>query len=440
MSRALCLALSAPGRRQRGAATLVVVMVLFFVVTLAAAYASRNLIFEQRTSANQLRSTVSAEATEAGIDWMLGMLSSGRIDENCEQTNDPAFGTFRQRYLNFNATSGIVTRVLHPAGVDTPFWAACKRVGDIWTCKCPTIAAPDLPANAAWLPAGNAAFAVRFVNQITRPGVMRVEVNGCTSYDLDCLRFVGAVTSTIQCASRQCAIIGMHPSVKRVPSAALTARLAVGGTALTVINQDTATAGLAAHSGGGNGVLALTAYGPSGSTSAGLVQENDLSFGILGLDAPGCTMCMFTNTFGLRPEVYQRQTSVIQVDCNAACDAAAVNAVLVSGRSRVVWLAGPGGLVIGAGDSIGAAGDPVTLIIEGPLTMSAAAVGATLSGLVYTSSATLDAGIVRGALISAGNVSANGTGQVVYDRAALARLRSAEGAFVRIPGSWRDFP
>ncbi|MBK7062382.1 MAG: hypothetical protein IPH51_18705 [Rubrivivax sp.] len=32
-------------------------MVLFFIMSLVAAYTSRNLIFEQRTSANQLRST-----------------------------------------------------------------------------------------------------------------------------------------------------------------------------------------------------------------------------------------------------------------------------------------------------------------------------------------------------------------------------------------------
>lgn len=413
-------------------------MVLFFVVTLAAAYASRNLIFEQRTSANQLRSTISAEAAEAGIDWVLGMLSSGRIDANCEQTNDVAFDTFRQRYLNFDATSGVVTRVQNPVAADTLFWAACSRDGDNWRCKCPTTAAPNLGAGD--LPAGNAAFAVRFVNQITRPGLMRVEVNGCTSYDLDCLRF-REIVATLLCASRQCAIIGMHPALKQLPSAPVTVRRDLGGTALTVINQETAVAGLAVHAGGNNNVLALTTYGPSGSTSAGLVQPNDPSFGTLGADGLGCTMCLFTTTFGLRPEVYQRQTSAIQLDCNAACDAAAVNAVLASRRSRVVWLSGGGGLTINAGgDSIGAVADPVTLIIEGPLTVNAAAVGATISGLVYAGSVTLDAGTVRGAVISAGDLTANGTGQVVYDMAALTRLRSTEGAFVRVPGSWRDFP
>ena len=44
-------------------------MVLFFIMSLVAAYASRNLIFEQRTSANNYRSTQAFEAAEAGLEW-----------------------------------------------------------------------------------------------------------------------------------------------------------------------------------------------------------------------------------------------------------------------------------------------------------------------------------------------------------------------------------
>ena len=61
------LILSTPGSRQRGAATLIVVMILFFVMTLVAAYTNRSLIFEQRTSANQYRSTQSLEIADAGM-------------------------------------------------------------------------------------------------------------------------------------------------------------------------------------------------------------------------------------------------------------------------------------------------------------------------------------------------------------------------------------
>ena len=111
-------------RPQRGAATLVVVMLLFFVVSLVAAYASRNLIFEQRTSANQYRSTQSFEAAEAGLEWAQAMLNSGRIDDDCLPTLDTSFGSFRERYLITNTTTGIVTR--NPATGAVRWAAACS--------------------------------------------------------------------------------------------------------------------------------------------------------------------------------------------------------------------------------------------------------------------------------------------------------------------------
>ena len=44
-------------RAQHGVAALVVTMLLLFAMLLAAVFANRHLLFEQRSSANQLRST-----------------------------------------------------------------------------------------------------------------------------------------------------------------------------------------------------------------------------------------------------------------------------------------------------------------------------------------------------------------------------------------------
>ena len=60
---------------RRGAASLVVVMILFFIITLVAAYTSRNLLFEQRTSANQYRATLAFETADAGIEWAIARLN-----------------------------------------------------------------------------------------------------------------------------------------------------------------------------------------------------------------------------------------------------------------------------------------------------------------------------------------------------------------------------
>ena len=67
-----------PPRHAHGAAALIVVMMLFFVISMVAAYASRNLIFEQKTSANQYRATQAFEAAEAGLEWAAAMLNGAR--------------------------------------------------------------------------------------------------------------------------------------------------------------------------------------------------------------------------------------------------------------------------------------------------------------------------------------------------------------------------
>ena len=53
---------------QHGVAALVVVMALLFAMVLVAVFANRNLVFEQRASANQYRSSQAFEAAEAGIE------------------------------------------------------------------------------------------------------------------------------------------------------------------------------------------------------------------------------------------------------------------------------------------------------------------------------------------------------------------------------------
>ena len=106
----------------RGAASLIVVMVLFFIMSLVAAYTSRNLIFEQRTSVNQYRATQAYEAAEAGLEWAIAQLNGGRINGSCLEAGVTNANTsFRQRYLAINANplpdpaSGMITVLTQPA-------------------------------------------------------------------------------------------------------------------------------------------------------------------------------------------------------------------------------------------------------------------------------------------------------------------------------------
>lgn len=62
--------------RQRGVGSLAIVMLLLLGISIAVFYLNRGLIFEQKTSANQMRSTQAREMAEAGIEWATGMLNT----------------------------------------------------------------------------------------------------------------------------------------------------------------------------------------------------------------------------------------------------------------------------------------------------------------------------------------------------------------------------
>lgn len=424
-------------RRQRGAATLIVVMLLFFVVSLAAAYASRNLIFEQRTASNQLRSNQVQEATEAGLNWALTMLNSGRIDENCEITADAAQNTFRQRYLAIDAATGNISAVANATNAAQNLWAACVFDGNAWSCRCPT---GTLAAGA--LPNGSAAFAVRFGTAsgtaATRRGAIRIEVNGCTSNDYGCLRYVEPL-ATSRCRSSACAVLGLYAGIRTTPTAALTARQAVNGNTLQLINQETSVGSVAVHAGGAVDA-GINVVGATGSSRAAAIRESDApAFGWLGADSAECTQCLFANVFGLRPDTFRRLQGTVNMDCSGGCTANDVNDVLGNARSRVLYLSGAGGLTIDGAVAIGTAADPVVLIVDGPLVFAAGAGAATVQGVVYANSIDIAGGTVTGAMFSATTVTASG-GTVAYNLATIRRLARTTGTFVRIPGSWRDHP
>jgi len=424
-------------RHQTGATTLIVVMMLFFVMSLAAAYASRNLIFEQRTSANQYRSTQSFEAAEAGLEWATALLNGGRINSSCLPSADTSFDSFRQRYLLTNVNTGVVTQRLNTSSSSAYLWAACSFDGSSWTCACPTgtLAAADLPT-------GRSAFAVRFVEQSGKPGMVRIEANGCNAYDLSCLRFEIPTASPFVCRSTACAMLALHSGAKAAPLAALTVRQGVTGSALAVYNSNVANGGITIHSGGAVSVAALTLGSTPGTPGAPSLRQNDSLLSTLPADSADCSYCTFSTVFGLRPETYRRQMGTLNVACGAACTATQVNTALASQRGRVVYLRGAGGLNIDdPAAAIGSATDPVVLVIEGPLVVAAGAgASARIHGLVYANSASLNGGEIRGALISATDVTGASPATVIYDGTALARLRLTSGSFVRVPGSWRDFP
>ena len=223
-----------PRVAQSGAAALVVVLMLFFVISLVAAYTSRNLIFEQRTATNQYRSTMAFETAEAGIEWAVAMLNGGRIGDDCtEATATTSSSSFRQRYLNIDTSTGMVTprkRTPLPAPpLPDELWPTCVWNGANWVCSCPSNNDPSLsaPVGAGLFPAFSIRFSASYgPNTITKPGAIRVEVNGCIKLDSSdnykCLRDFTDSPVDSEGRAQHTALLALKSALTTQPAAAIT--------------------------------------------------------------------------------------------------------------------------------------------------------------------------------------------------------------------------
>jgi len=435
-------------RTQRGAASLVVVMVLFFIITLVAAYASRNLLFEQRTSTNQYRSTLAFETAEAGVEWVLARLNDARMNDDCTPiTNPGAVGThvsFRDRYLTIDGTNGGITPVA--GGI-----AGCIFNGSNWVCDCP---APGSNPSPAVTYTGNgpfAAFWVQFV-EVTPvvpgvTGIVRMQVNACTRVDETCLRFtpVRAAQSGDGLATVW-VTVALRSALNTAPAAALTVRGTFdnGGRTPTVSNTDPVSGGITIQGGGAVDVTGITLLTVPGSPPALSVMANEASLQLADLTLTPATPAnsgtnrMFNSVFGMWPSTFLAQPGLAEVDCTSDCTAADVNNQVLLKPGHPVYVSGGGRLRVGA--DIGSATAPVLIVADGQVEFDGVH---TLYGVVYNRRATWDFdgdGTLRGAGIAESNFRfADNDLSLVYDRDVILRLRNRTGSFVKVPGGWRDF-
>ena len=445
-----------PAHGQRGAASLIVVMLLFFLMALVAAYTSRNLIFEQRTSTNQYRASQAFEAAEAGLNWALAQLNGGRIDANCEDTNDPNQTTFRGRYIESIDLDGnitIKTRTPGP-GVEPALLPACVFDPDStgWLCSCPSDAAPSLPTPAS--PLSKPMFRVRleYVTTTPRRDVIRIVSAGCTRVDPACLSANPSAPGGDAIAVLS-AVVTLRSGLSTAPAAPITARrnvtLAAGAGAPVLTqasNVDPSGSGLTVLAGGsvigvvGTDFQPLTLPGTPPELS---VVGNDSRIAGYGTGAR-----MFGALFGMSPDLHRDQPAAVQLDCTGGCDSTDVNGVLTRYPGRVVWITGDLEVNgdIGAAPTAGtlaaaelAAHRPALLIVTG----NASLTSGTVWGVIYSQAADWNLGagsaVVQGGLIAEGNLTGSGQQQLVYNAELLRELRTRTGSFVRVPGGWRDF-
>lgn len=446
---------------QRGAATLVVVMVLFFIISLVAAYTSRNLIFEQRTSNNQMRSTQALETAEAGLEWVLSMLNTGRIDAACAASSATTDTSFRERYLQIDASGNIFPRPNPAGGQLTPVCVYNGSGTAPWTCTCPATgtAAPTAPSTTQSWPA----FTVRFQRIVAplpsnpalplQPGVVRVQVVGCTRLDggssEPCLDFDGrgAFNEGRVQLSANVALTGGPSSPPRVALVAL-GNVNIGGSGISAYNSAAGSAGITIQAGGtinagASPTLVSSAGSPGGAGT--LLQNDALLSSLTPAVAPSVYSVadrMFASVFNTRPDTFRTQQAAIEVACPGApavCTTEQVRSVTRLNPWRPVWVGGS--LHLDTANDIGTATDPVVLVVNGDVQWVSGS-NSTIHGLVYSRSATWTtdgAGRINGSAVAEGAVAGSGTTTFVHDPDVVRLLRWNAGSFVRVPGSWKDF-
>jgi Tfp pilus assembly protein PilX len=440
--------------QQRGAATLAVVMVLFFVISMVAAYTSRNMIFEQRTGANLYRATQSFEAAEAGMNWALMMLNTGRIDAECQASTLTSNKSFRELYLSIDTNSGLITAKSQTSGDElTP---TCVFDGDTgtWSCSCPEDSDPLVTT-----PAGNSvspAFRIRFrVPNVlpVQPGLVRIDVVGCTRLDDDCLQ-VGGASLGNEGRTVMGAVFMLSGRATSYPQSALTARGAVTASGLSLSNTASAGSGITVHASGSINTVGLALTTSAGNALSGstLPLDTDLnppeivaSGAVPGITAPER---FFAATFMLTPQRWVQMPGVVRVDCPAGaggCPADTVRTAIANNPGRPLWLTDS--LLVDSAGDIGSAAAPVMMVIDGNLEFSTA--GVTVHGLLmirplapavsWNTGASVQPGTIRGAVVVDGSVTGISNLVVQYDSDVLTNLRSSSGTFFRVPGSWRDW-
>ena len=271
-----------------------------------------------------------------------------------------------------------------------------------------------------------------------QPGAVRIVSTGRTNFvDQPCEQpgegNAGDSAATVS------VVVALSSALATPPSAALTVRgdMTVNST-IQLRNRDRATNGITANVGGVATIapIAELITLPGTPVEASILdQGNDAS--LSGL-APAQ---MFASLFRMATENFKYQPAVVRLDgCAVACSDKLSNA-LQAHPGRMIWV--DGDMTVESNVSLGSALEPVVIVATGNVKLEAASVR--VYGLIYSQAADWDNdGLgdvwVQGAAVAEGNFSGDGTPKIWYEPAILNRLKLNTGSFVRVPGSWRDFP
>jgi Tfp pilus assembly protein PilX len=416
-------------RRQRGSAALTVVMLLLFSAALVALYLNRNLLVDQRNSANQMRATLALEAAEAGVEWATAMINApGGIDTQCRPK--AASAGFKRRYVltAFPADSNVNSA--------TNAFPGCRLTANGLNCSCPDVpASPTANAYAVLGTTEEPSFSVQLSDVLGQPDAVRVVARGCTGAVKAC----NPDTFTQADATARVTVL-LKLRRMQVPASPLTCggSCTVGGS-YNIENKNVPTNGVLIDA----GTTVTVANGTTLTTLQGVATRNaivsgDRSLSDLTAKDPDCSKgLLFQDYFGKTIESYRTDPTTKQISCGASdCESQLKSAYDAGWRAFYF----NSDLTLKGNDTFGSAQDPVMLVTPNAMDITGSY---TIYGLLYSNSADLkDIGTgsanIRGAQVTCADYRNNGNGSTIYDAQAMDKLQKM-GAMVRVPGSWRDF-
>jgi Tfp pilus assembly protein PilX len=424
-------------RHQRGAAALVVTMLLLFASSIVVFYLNRGLIFEQKTSANQVRSTSAFEVAEAGLEWATGMLNYPfDITTDCSLLSTTNV-SYRTKYIQTGATTNVLST--------TNTFPGCKINGTALTCSCPNLAAAGSEAVASLGTAVQPSFTITFAD-VGDATAVRVTATGCTAQAGACKPLTAlsaATTGNSDAWAQVSAILKLRPLLRAAPSAALTCGTSCApGGSYNIINTDVASngyvidAGTTITSGGGTSYTTIP-----GQPVQNAIIANDASLNALAsADTSSCSgSTMFKTYFGVAIADYAASPQVKTITCPSDCTSA-IDSALADGWKSFYF---PAGFSYHGNGTIGApgAGNGVNFVSAGNADING---NATLYGQIFANEALLnDLGTgnstIIGAVVSCRAMTSTGNGTIQYDSNALGGTGLKPGVMARVPGSWRDF-
>lgn len=423
-----------PRGRQRGAGTLSVVVLLLAATMLALFYLNRGLVFEQRTSVNQLRSTQALETAEAGIEWATGMLNAPwDLGTQCQFLNT-ANVSFRKKYVMtewddpLNPSSEVVVSNARPA---------CRLTDAGRECSCPANNTTDVPTIAGT----GASFSVSFAAVPGDPESVRVVSWGCapTAGGQACHED-NAPDSDAN--ARVEVILKLKPVLRAAPAAPLTCGTSctVGGS-YNIDNSDVNTNGALINA----GTTISVSNGTSMTTLPGQPVDNaliggDQSLSTLSSSDEDCSdSAMFKAYFGTTIDVYQRAPTTKVLSCSSTSDCVSK----LSGAYAEGWRSFyfDSDMQLSGNGTLGSQADPVTLVSPNAMKING---NWTIYGLLFSNSADVNdlgtgAANIEGAMISCAAYQNNGNGTLSYNADVLLSARRFSALLVRVPGSWKDF-